>query len=59
MNYKNEKHRELFGEAVRRKDKKDYELNTIVGKEPQSYDNSSTDLDQNGQDNTAETRIFR
>ena len=26
MNYKNEKHRELFGEAVRRKDKKDYEL---------------------------------
>ena len=23
MNYKNEKHRELFGEAVRRKDKKD------------------------------------
>lgn len=33
--------------------------NTIVGKEPQSYDNSSTDRDQNGQDNTAETRIFR
>lgn len=26
MNYKNEKHRELFGVAVRRKDKKDYEL---------------------------------
>ena len=26
MNYKNEKHRDLFGEAVRRKDKKDYEL---------------------------------
>ena len=23
MNYKNEKHRELFGEAVKRKDKKD------------------------------------
>ena len=23
MNYKNEKHRELFGEAVRRKDKKE------------------------------------
>ena len=33
--------------------------NTIIGKELQSYDNSSTDLDQNGQDNTAETRIFR
>ena len=26
MNYKNEKHRDLFGEAVKRKDKKDYEL---------------------------------
>ena len=26
MNYKNEKHRELFGEVVKRKDKKDYEL---------------------------------
>ena len=26
MNYKNEKHRELFGESVKRKDKKDYEL---------------------------------
>lgn len=33
--------------------------NIIVGKEPQSDGNSSTDLDQNGQDNTAETRIFR
>ena len=33
--------------------------NTIIGKEPQSYDNSSTDRDQNGQDNTAETRVFR
>ena len=33
--------------------------NIIVGKEPQSYGNSSTDLDQHGQDNTAETRIFR
>lgn len=29
MNYKNEKHRELFGEAVRRKDKKDYELKVV------------------------------
>ena len=26
MNYKIEKHRDLFGEAVRRKNKKDYEL---------------------------------
>ena len=33
--------------------------NTIVGKEPQSYDNSSTDRDQNGQSDTTETRIFR
>lgn len=33
--------------------------NTIVGKEPQSYDNSSTDRDQNGQSDTAETRVFR
>ena len=33
--------------------------NTIIGKEPQSYDNPSTDCDQNGQSDTAETRIFR
>lgn len=33
--------------------------NTIIGKEPQSYDNSSTDRGQNGQSDTAETRIFR
>lgn len=26
MEFKNEKHRELFGEAIRRKDKKDYAL---------------------------------
>lgn len=30
MNYKNEKHRELFGEAVRRKDKKDYGLMSAI-----------------------------
>lgn len=33
--------------------------NTIIGKEPQSYDKPSTDRDQNGQSDTAETRIFR
>lgn len=33
--------------------------NTIVGREPQSYDNPSTDRDQNGQSDTAKTRIFR
>ena len=33
--------------------------NTIIGKEQQSYDNPSTDRDQNGQSDTAETRIFR
>ena len=30
MNYKNEKHRELFGEAVRRKDKKDHGLMSAI-----------------------------
>lgn len=33
--------------------------NTIIGKEPQSYDKPSTDRNQNGQSDTAETRIFR
>lgn len=33
--------------------------NTIIGKEPQSYDKPSTDRDQNGQSDTAETQIFR
>lgn len=33
--------------------------NTIIGKEPQSYDKPSTDRNQNDQSDTAETRIFR
>lgn len=33
--------------------------NTIIGKEPQSYDNPSTDRDKNGQSDTAEAGIFR
>ena len=33
--------------------------NTIIGKEPQSYDKPSTDRNQNGQSDTAEARIFR
>lgn len=33
--------------------------NTIIGKELQSYDKPSTDRNQNGQSDTAETRIFR
>lgn len=39
MNYKNEKHRELFGEAVIRKDKKDYhQAKDLLDSESEDYD---------------------